>query len=293
MLNIEIAPFDNLLVYKKGYTSEFIYNVIKERKLGGLRIFSILKDDRLDSIEFLEQFNFLEKLDITSSNDFDFSFLLKLPNLRRLSINVQGTTEINLSNLLNLEYLSIQYRKSIKGIENCKKLTSLCLIEFKEKDLFKIKDVNSLVELRIKTSSIETLEGIEQLINIEKLSLGNCKKLYYIEQLNNLINLNTLEFDSCPSIQDFNKLIALNKLQTLILNSCGNIQSVGFMQNFSSLAKLSMLGNTNIVDGNLLPLSNIKTLEHSHKKHYNVNLESKSYNENIKSNLNKIKSLFS
>lgn len=149
--NIEIAPFDNLLVYKKGYTAEFVSKIIKERNLGGLRIFAVLKEDRLENLNFLKGYSFLEKLDVTSALDYDFGFLQELTRLKKLSISTEGSNVINIGDLVNLEYLTVKWRKEIIGFENCSRLSSLTLVEFSEKDLSKIQNLKSLSHLRIKT----------------------------------------------------------------------------------------------------------------------------------------------
>jgi Leucine-rich repeat (LRR) protein len=290
--NIEIAPFDNLLVYKKDYTPEIVSRIITEKKLGGLRIFAVLKDDRLESLDFLHGYSFLEKLDITSASDYDFSFLQGLTKLKKLSISTEGSNEINLANLQDLQYLSIKWRKKIIGLENCTKLSSLTLVEFKEKDLQKITSVKSLVELRIKTGTIESLEGVDKLTNLQSLNIGNCKKLQTIKTISNLPKLKELYLDACPNIKDYEEVTDLPSLETLSLIDCGKVQSLKFIERYPSLEKLSLLGNTIVVDGDLVPARDIRSVEHKHYSHYNVKLENPSYNQNVKNNLEKIKNWF-
>lgn len=283
---------NNLLVYKQGYTSEEVYNTITNKKLNGLRIFAELKNDRLDDISFLKQYTFLKQLDITSANDFDFTFLNKLVNLKKLSINVEGNNEIDLSNLNKLEYLSIQWRKTIKGIENCTSLSSLCLIEFKEKDLVKVSNLKNLLDIRIKTASIESLNGLQKLANLQSLSIGYCKKLTSIKAINELPKLQHLDFDTCPNIKDYEFVNSLPGLESLSLINCGRIESINFIEGYPLLSKLSLLGNTIVNDGNLLPAKRIKSVEHKHHNHYNIKLDNPSYNQTVENNLQKIKNLF-
>lgn len=290
--DIEIAPFDNLLVYKKGYTPELVHKIIADKKLGGLRIFSILKDDKLETIDFLQDYNFLEKLDVTSSSDFDFTFLSNLVNLKKLSINVEGNKPIDLSNLDKLEYLSVKWRKSIKGFENCTRLSSLGLIEFKEQDLAKFRNLENLTDIRIKTASIESLNGLQGLANLQSLNIGNCKKLTSINAINQLPKLRNLEFEKCPSIKDYKLVTSLPSLESLSFIDCGGIESINFIEGLPLLSKLSLLGNTVITDGDLMPAKNIRSVEHKHYSHYNLKLENPSYNQTIKNNLQKIKNLF-
>jgi hypothetical protein len=292
MDKVEIAPFDNLLVYKKGYTPGFVRALISEKKLGGLRIFSILKDQKLETIDFLNEYDFLEKLDITSNSDFNFSFLNSLVNLKKLSINVEGSMKIDLGGIKKLEHLSIKWRKNIKGVENCISLLSLCLIEYKGKDLMSFQNLCSIKDLRVKTATIESLNGLQHLKKLESLSIGNCKKLISISNISLLPKLKNLELEQCPNIKDFKLLLGLKGLENLSLIDCGEIESIGFIDNMPSLSRLSLIGNTVIKDGDLTSAKKIKTLEHKHYKHYNLKLENLSYNKAINANLNKIKDIF-
>jgi hypothetical protein len=289
---IEIPPFDNLLIYKKGYTAEVVSKIISERKLEGLRIFAVLKDDRLESLDFLHRFTFLERLDVTSALDYDFNFLQDLARLKKLSISTEGSNEINLCSLHELQYLSIKWRKKITGLENCTKLSSLTLVEFKEKDLQKIEALKTLVELRIKTAAIQNLNGADKLINLHSLNVGNCKKLQTIKAIHHMAKLKELYLDACPNIKDYEEVTDLPSLETLSLIDCGKVQSLKFIERYPSLEKLSLLGNTIIVDGNLVPAKRIKSVEHKHYNHYNVELENPSYNQNVKNNLEKLKNWF-
>lgn len=289
---IDISPYGNMLVFKKGYTAEFVKKAIQKHRLNGLRIFDHL--DRLDTLDFLNDYIFLEKLDIDCMYDHDYSFLTSLTQLKHLSIgiSVKQSNAIDLSNQQELETLGINWRKKITGLENCKRLSLLTLADFKEKDLQKIQGLKSLVELRIKTGAIENLSGADKWINLRSLNIGNCKKLQSIKAINHLTNLKELYLDVCPNINDYEEVTYLPNLDTLSLTDCGKVKSLKFIERYDALQKLSLLGNTVILDGDLVPAKRIKSLQHKHYSHYNVKLENPSYNQNVKNNLEKIKNWF-
>lgn len=289
---IEISPYGNMLVYKKGYTADFVMNVIAKNGLEGLRIFDHL--DRLESLNFLKEYTSLKRLDIDCINDQDYSFLSSLPNLKHLGIgaSIKQSNTIDLSSQHELETLGINWRKKIIGLEKCRKLSSLTLVEFKEKDLQKIASLASLNTLQIKTASIERLDGIENLINLQNLHVSNCKKLQSIKAINHLVKLKELYLNTCPNINNYNEVTDLPGLEIFSLTDCGKVQSLKFIERYHSLGKLSLLGNTVIVDGDLVPAKRIKSIQHKHYSHYNIKLENPSYNQNVKNNLEKIKNLF-
>lgn len=288
-MNVELSPDGSLLVFKKGYSKEFVFNTIQKLNLAGLRIFSQLKDSRLDNIDFLSEYNFLKVLEIISTNDYDFSFLHSLDNLKKLSINVEGTNEIDFFNQINLEILIINWRKSIVNINCCKQLLNINLINFKANDLNPISGLFNLTNLTIKTASIKTLKGLQSYQSLRKITLGNCKLLTSISDINSLKGLISIEIIQCSKIVDYNTLDCLPALKQLSLIDCKNIESIGFLQNFPAITKLALLGNTNIIDGDLTPAKDIAEVTYKPRNHYNIQLINDKYETILKQNANKLK----
>ncbi|MDT3739835.1 MAG: hypothetical protein RO257_10095 [Candidatus Kapabacteria bacterium] len=69
--HVSIALYAPLLNYKKGYTLEFVREKIKELNLRGLNIYAQLKDEKLDSLDFLKDFTFLKELYIQCIDEPD------------------------------------------------------------------------------------------------------------------------------------------------------------------------------------------------------------------------------
>ena len=291
MKDIVILP-GNYLKYQKDYTPDYVEKVIKENKLNGLRIFAILQEDRIDSFGFLIEYTFLEGLGIASRDDYDYEFLKSLTNLKRLSIQKFGEYQIDLSHQINLESLSLEWRKKIVGLENCQKLTCLCLVDFKkEADLRKISMVKNLKELTIKTASIKSVEGVSRLTSLERVSFGNCRSLKSVKDLNGLKSLKKIEFSVCSKIQDYHLLTDLPKLECLEFTSCRDIASIKFIENFPKLKRLVMSANTNILDSDLRPAQKVEKVFYNHRDHYNLKIENKEHEEIIKRNREKLKCL--
>ncbi len=289
---IEIAPFDNLLVFKKGYTPEFVAATIRERKLGGLRVFAVLKDQRPEDLHFLANYPFLEKLDVTAGEDYDFSFLEKLPGLVKLSIKTAGKRVIDLSHQKKLLELSLLWRKQITGLQECSQLKSLSLNEFNEPDLSRVGIFPRLTELKIKTAAITSLNGIRELKALQYLLLANCKKLTYVSAMNGLEQLKELELDTCPRVEDYAGLLHLPALEKLTFTGCKKLASIKFIENFPALEEFSLTGNTEVADNDLVPAKRIRSVFYNHLPTYNTKIENKGYEENIRQNLLKIKNLF-
>jgi Leucine-rich repeat (LRR) protein len=281
-----------LLVFKKGYSPELVRSLIEERQLRGLRIFAHLKENRLDSLDFLNEYSFLEVLDLASVDDYDFKFLESLKNLKELTISIEGKNTIDLSHLTNLQRLNLQWRKAkITGLEKCQSLTDMCLVDFKEEDFEKIALLPHLSHLRIKTASIKTLSDIQNFPNLESLSIGNCKSLKSIETIGALTKLRTLVMEQCPQITGYDYIGSLLNLESLQITDCNEIKSIEFIENLPSLKKLMLLGNTIILDANLKPAEKVQEVLYKPNKNYNIKIENKANDTRIQNNLMKIKKL--
>lgn len=270
--DIKISRDGSLLVYKKGYTPAFVAETIRNRNLRGMRIFAHLREDRLQTVDFLREYDFLEALDITSLDDFDFACLSALPQLKELSIDVRGKNTIDLHNLTNLQSLSITWRKAITGIDRCQKLEEICLVEFKQADLSLIKTLKNLKEVLIKTASIKNLSGLEHLGSLRLLSLGNCRSLRSIVAINGLSNLKRLDIDACSNIADYESLTNLPNLETLRIVDCRGLKSIKFVKQLPALTRLTLSGNTNVLDGDMTPTVGIKEVLSANRKHYNIKI---------------------
>lgn len=77
--DIEISPFGNNLIFKDGYTKEFIKSVITKKKLNGLKINTRWTSS--EDLDFLEDYTFLESLDITGGKDINFEFLKEFKSI--------------------------------------------------------------------------------------------------------------------------------------------------------------------------------------------------------------------
>ena len=76
------------------------------------------------------------------------------------------------------------------------------------------------------------------------------------------------------------------------ITDCKGVASIKFIESLERLKKLSLLGNTDILDGDLVPAKKVKEVFYKHRKHYNVTIDNKEYDSLIRTNLNKLKGLF-
>ena len=252
--NIEISQNGNLLIYKPGYTADFVSWAIEGHQLDGLRIWTDPLVEPPEDLGFLREYSFLKALDVTSVYDYPFDFLADLPHLQKLSINIEGSKEIDLVQQTELESLVLKWRSGkVKNLERCTKLRYLSLIGFREVDLSPIRSLRTIRNLRIKTGSVKTLSGIDQFLELHHVLLGNCKSLETLNAVSSLTKLRSLEVDTCPKIEDWEALTDLPGLEYLRMTNCKNVRSIKFLESLPSLKKIVLNGNTKVVDGNLAP----------------------------------------
>jgi hypothetical protein len=295
MTPYQLAPYDKLIVYQKNYTSDFVRKAILDDNLDGLRIFAHLKDQKLENLDFLKEYTFLERLDISTviENDFDYSFLKNLQNLKHLSLgicvlNKKSSNTVNVGSLVKLKTFSVEFNQQFCGLENCLNIERLFLGDFKQSDLNTISCLPNLKTLRIKESTISELSGIESFKNLESALFGHCKRLKDVKAINGLQNLSKLTFSNCPKIKTVNTLNQLPRLEMLELIDCKEIDTFNFINHLPNLQNLKF-GGTIILDGNLTPAQRIKSVFYHHKKQYNIKLDTTEQDEIYKKNMQKLK----
>ena len=131
---------------------------------------------------------------------------------------------------------------------------------------------NIIDELRIIHSNIINLDGLE-VPNLNDFELSYCKQLKNIKfNSEHKKNLKTLEINCCKKIENYEILSELENLEKLIISDSAPIPSLKFIQKMPNLKFLSFV-NTNILDGDLSSLINLKYAGFDNKRHYSHKME--------------------
>lgn len=219
--------------------------------------------------DFLQQCNFIERLNITSSSIENYSGLSYLHRLQELSLN-EPKGKVDLGNHMDLKSLSVEFNKNIVGMGQLKNIKKLSLWNYrpKSKNLSEISELKDLQELEIIKSSIHSLEGSGNLRNLERLKLGYLNQLSYIDELEKIReSLKVLNFESCKKIVNHEYVACLNNLKELSFNECGNIETIHFIDQMPNLKRFIFMG-TNIIDGNLQACARLEYVAFTNKKHF-------------------------
>ena len=264
----EIEFLDNLLVYNTKYSVTFINQTLQNYNLDGLRIFSAFEEDKIDDFSFLKDIVGLNELSFFYFEKVDFSFLYELKKLKKLNIQTLFS-EIDFCKLTHLDSVGIHWNNTnIKNLSSLVNISYLFIYGFDENNLTKLRFFKNLKFLSLKDSKCSSLEGIENLLNLNGLLLGSFKSLLDISNLASLQKLKYLYFDGCPKIIDFSTLSNLKTLEILELIDCKKIKDILFLKSLYNIIQFSVLGKCEVENIDLLFNKNI---ERVYMKNYKSN----------------------
>ncbi|XP_010540166.1 PREDICTED: protein SUPPRESSOR OF npr1-1, CONSTITUTIVE 1-like [Tarenaya hassleriana] len=129
-------------------------------------------------------------------------------------------------------------------------LDYLPMLRYLHWDAYSLKSLPSrfcmiyLVELNLSNSSVETLwNGSQDLENLRRMNLTNCRSLAEIPDLSKATNLESLKLSNCESLAELPYSLGhLNKLEELKLRNCKNLKNLPDNINLKSLRFLYLDG---------------------------------------------------
>ena len=230
-----------------------------------------------DNIDFLRSCPSLEELHIIPSfdaQDFDFSPLYDLPNLRKLICQtVYGPEEDRIS---YVDYSKFSSLKDLvvngTGHNNVDILPGLKVLTFSGKQPASKTLVGSfqgadLEDLGIIESPIFSLVGLEQASKLKKMILAYNRNLEDISALECVREtLTELDIESCGRIKDFSVLEKLHKLENLRLIGRNVLPNLSFIRQMPSLKSFTFYMNA--ADGDLSMCLDIPFVQIQNRRHY-------------------------
>lgn len=247
---------------------------------------AFVNENRIDSaqiiaedIHFLKECPTLKHVDIipaiTSGNNFDFSTLYELDEIRSLFCATsygkfeENFSEVDYSKIHGLEYLSVSTKydlnfQNIQGIRTLKVSQNCCSCL---DTLFSSRELDTL---ELVSCGIRSLDGIGNAPKMQCLYLYGNRSLRDISALDSVHEtLRALRIQKCPKLYDFSVLERLKNLEYLFLEGNNHLPNLEFIQKLPKLKTLVF--DMEIADGNLLPCLN---LSYAHcgkmRRHYNV-----------------------
>ena len=225
-------------------------------------------------LDFLERFPQLKCIAVFDSEISDLTVLEEMPNLRVLYLECpKAKTPVDLENIATLKEARIDWRPCFSSILKSCSLEALLINGYKGESLesFSCKQLTQL-EL-LKAGKLLNLNGIENLVCLDTLSIFQCSKLKALSSIAKL-SLNKLEIETCKKIVDLNVTLLIPTLRELILDKAGSFDSIQGISKFNTL-KSVVIRDTLIEDGNVVELSKLKECDIfiSNKKTYSHTLQ--------------------
>ena len=156
-----------------------------------------LQSLNISNYELLYHLIHLQTMEITTLNPS-----INLISLKKLHIRCENITSLEpLSNLVNIEYLDLQFCQNITSLEPLSNLINITYLNL---------NLNSC-------SNINCLVSLSNLVNIEILYLYDCEKITSLEPLRTLIKLTELCVTICSQIDNVDALQNLINLKELYL----------------------------------------------------------------------------
>jgi hypothetical protein len=226
------------------------------------------RGSELSFLTSLPQLQSLTILDLTISH-IDEIHLLR--ELRELEVITYCDTKISFSAFPFLQRCSLQWRAGAASLFECSSLKHLFVDGYSGKDVLPFTKLANLESLAILNAPIESLEGLSALKNLVSLRLGRLIRLKSLAGIEGLKNLEALEIQRCWKIGSIEQVAGLIRLRTLFVNDSGEIESLQPLTNLKRLESVMFYESTNILDGDLSPLTQLPKLSEvsfRNRKHY-------------------------
>lgn len=231
------------------------------------------------------------------SGDYDLSILVECPSIKYIRVSAEATlnTLIGLKNLkgvvicglfgenekfdfrqLNqIEQLAMRGSSKNRTWLEMEQLKKLWVEPFFDKDLKNLRYLQKLVSLSLEGGKLITLDGIENLQQLQEFEIGYFGKLKNIEALKLLKNLFYLRVSDCDHIENLEEVLGSLKtikelrLLNVFYSTRPRIKDLQFIKKMNSLE--SFISNYVVGDKDLTPLLNLKNADiFEERKGYNL-----------------------
>lgn len=228
---------------------------------------SEVKGFRRTDLSILTTIPNLHGLAIPYPENLDLGVLGELLQLRFLVLGKERAA-LDFSMFSYLDELSTDWKPSDVLPSAQSALKRLCLWGFKprSRNLQSLPAYRRLNYLKLVQGTVESLDGIERLVALKEAEISHLKQLKKISAIGTC-EVETLHIEACSKIVDFASLSKCPKLRLLRYGNCGTLPSLAPLREFKTLEDFRFV-NTNILDGDMSPLLNLKSTGFMKKRHY-------------------------
>jgi hypothetical protein len=238
--------------------SNKIEKSIEVMKSEGSTQMSLAGEYRSNDLNFLldHDLSFVKMISINKAVG-DLSPLYKLSQLSHLVLPSNSKASFDFSHLPSLEVLGTELSKKYVNLDHLKKLKFLKLSKYKGIDLKLLKNCTLLERLELIQVGIQTLEGMELLVNLRELDIDGARHLESLLGISKVHDkLKKFRIWSASKLFDVHFLGNAVNLEYIQLSKFKEINSVQFLDKLQKLNGVAILPK--IADGDLSPISRVK-----------------------------------
>jgi hypothetical protein len=232
---------------------------------------SPFKGFKLGDLEFLSDYPEIKGVLLPEAGEIDIGGLHNLSDSLEFLLLAHSRQPLDLDAFPRLQELRADWHSKLRLPSDCESLRILELSGFKPKsrDLSSLQEMTSLEQLSIVRSTLTSLKGLGCFQVLRDLGLAYLSKLESIADIREIAgsNLEVLSFEKCKKIADHSEVRHLVALRVLKFNDCGEMPSIDFLTQMPNLEEFRFV-DTDIVDGDLKPLVDLKQVGFFARKHY-------------------------
>lgn len=268
-IEFEMGEYGLRAVLKSRWDNSY-FGLLESRGVTELEL-NMAKGWRGATIAFVSQMPRLRSLIIHDFAIDNVESIHSLTELRQLEIHTYCGTPIRFECFPYLRVCGLEWRKGAESVFDCSQLESLFLNRLTHSSSRSFVRLINLQRLTLLNAPIEEVEGFSPLSHLTFLRMANLRKLMSLDGISNLIGLEILEIQKCPRIHSLEPMAGLTNLTKLVLTDLGSIENIAVVRGMHNLEILVFPGTTNVLDGDLSPLENLKYLKRvsfQNRRHY-------------------------
>ena len=219
---------------------------------------------------FLSELTTIKELSIIVGESKNLSSIEKMLALESMDLTINGKEFVNFTKLQNLKNCFISWWPKATSILELNSLEELYIDNLRLKDYSSFTIQSNLTKLTIGNSSIDNLSFLNKLQDLTVLNFFNCKKITDFSMVGSCFNLKKIDLRGC-FLNNLDFIKELKYLEVLLIGDAGDIESINEISNLNKLKAISLSGKTNVLDGDLTPLTYLPVLSmvnFNNRRHY-------------------------
>lgn len=219
---------------------------------------------------FLSELTTIKELSIIVGSSKNLSSIERMPALESMDLTVNGKEFVDFTKLQNLKKCFISWWPKAASILELSSFEELYIDNLKLKDYSNFKINSNLKKLTIGNSRIDNLNFLKELQDLTVLNFFNCRKITDFSTIGSCYKLRRIDLSGCY-LKDLSFIKELKDLEVLLIADTGDIDSLKVVSNLKKLKAIWFAGKTNILDGDLTPLTYLPVLSmvnFNNRRHY-------------------------